>query len=156
MDKKRKRQIQRDARKKAKQLKNCTHAEFNEFVEYLTHKELAIGEKIVKTNSQIKKMESKQVTELQKVSESILGCLAGAGAAAVLSTIGSPNETATFVANVACGAISGGMVGSALPHVSSAVNDIMLHVKRNKLTRLNQEREESEYFVDMLDAELQK
>ena len=90
-----------------------------------------------------------------------VSAVATAGAVAVLSVLGGLDETTTFVTS-GIGAVVGGGLGKVVAQVynnkpiSNAVTDIMLHIKRNKLANLTQEREESEYFLDALDSEMAK
>lgn len=165
MDKKTQRKIQRDARKKARELKGCSNAEFNEFVDYLSQKEIAIGNNITKTNRQIQRLErrprSRNVSEFGEMESTAVSAVATAGAVAVLSVLGGLDETTTFVTS-GIGAVVGGGLGKVVAQVynnkpiSNAVTDIMLHIKRNKLANLTQAREESEYFLDALDSEMAK
>lgn len=165
MDKKTQRKLNREARKTARDLKQCSDEKFNEFMTYLSAKELAVGKDISKTTRHIKKLESiprtNGVTEFGKLEATALGCVATAGAVVALSMLGGLDEVTSLMGG-GIGAVVGGGLGQAVATlydkkpVSNAVNDIRLHFKRNRLAKLTQEREENEYFLDALDAEMSK
>ncbi len=165
MDKKTQRKIQRDARKKSRELKVCSDAEFNEFMDYLTQKELSVGNDITNTTRNIQKLErrprTRNVSDFGKMEATALGCVASVGTAVVLSMLGGLDEAQTVVTS-GVGAIVGGGIGNALAEVyhkkpvSNAVTDIMLHVKRNKLAKLIEEREKNECFLNSLDMEMSR
>ena len=165
MDKKTQRRIQREARKKSRELKECSNAEYNEFMSYLSQKELAVGKDISRTTRKVQKLENtprtRNVSEFGKLEATAIGCVATVGTAVALSMLGGLDE-AQMVVTSGVGAVVGGGLGRVVASIydkkpiSNAVNDIMLHINKNKLAKLNQQREENECFLDALDMEMSK
>lgn len=163
MDKKVQRQIRSAARKSAKQLKTCSDHEFNEFMEYLTKKELAVGCDISNTTKEIRELESRPrtrgVSQMGKLETVAVSTVTTAAVAAIMSMLGEA-DTATTIVSSGISAVVGMGIGNAISTVydkkplSNAVNDIILNSKRKKLDKLQQDREESDYYLTVLDEEL--
>ena len=165
MDKKTERKIQRDARRTAKVLNECTDEQYEGYIDYLAQKEVALGTNISKTTRRIKKLEDRprinNVSDFGKLEATALGCVATVGAAVALSMMGGFDEAQTFV-TAGIGAVAGGGLGRAVAEfynkkpISNAVSDIVLHHNQKRLAKLTKEKEESEYFLDALDNEMSK
>ena len=164
MDKKVQRQLRHDARKRAQQLQTCSDNEFNEFMDYLVQKEVSMGRNISKMNQEIRELEQKPrtrgVTPIGKLETTAATSMVSAGVVALMSMLGGADPATIVVASGITGVV-GMCVGDVATTlydkkpVANAVNDFILNGKRKKLDKLQQEREENEYFLAALEREME-
>ena len=163
MDKKTQRQIRRAARKSANELKTCSNTEFDEFMEYLAQKELKMGNNISSTAHEIRELEhiprTRGLTPMGKLETVAVTTVTTAGAVAIMSMLGGA-DAATTVVSSGITAVVGMGVGNAIATLydkkplSNTINDFVLNHKRKKLGKLQQDREETDYYLTLLDEEL--